>query len=272
MAKYQLKNKKIVLTGASSGIGKALAVMLVDKFNCTVYGIGRNEQKLQEVKNSLNNKDNFFYEVFDVSSLSSWQNFANKLEKSDFYPDILINNAGYLLKFAKAENHSVLDAESITKTNYFACVYSFNALLPLLKNSTSPAIINVSSSAALAPVVGTAYYTASKCAVKGFTEVLAQDYKHFYVCLVMPGFTKTNIFINQKDDKKSQKLIDKICTPVDKAVKKCVKKITKRKKRIIIGFDAKMMNFFYKLFPNLTANAIRRVLKKSNLQLFEDVF
>lgn len=230
MSKYQLKNKRIILTGASSGIGKALAVILIEKYGCVVIGIGRNAQKMEELKNSLSKKDNFTYKLFDVSKLSEWQNFANELESNNFYPDMLINNAGYLPKFAKTENHTIFDAENVMNVNYFSCVYSFNSLLSLLKKSNSPAVINVSSSAALAPVTGTAYYSASKAAVKSFTEVLTQDYKNFYVATVMPGFTKTNIFINQKYGKNEDKLINKLCSPVEKAVKKCVKKLKKRKK------------------------------------------
>lgn len=272
MSKYQLKNKRIILTGASSGIGKALTLILIEKYDCKVLGVGRNAQKMEEVKSCLTKKENFTYKLFDVSKLSEWQNFANELESDDFYPDMLVNNAGYLPKFAKTENNTIFDAENVMNVNYFSCVYSFNALLPLLNKSNSPAVINVSSSAALAPVVGTAYYSASKAAVKSFTEVLAQDYKNFYVATVMPGFTKTNIFVNQKYGKNEDKLINKLCSPVEKVAKKCVKKIKRRKKRIILGVDAKLMNFFYKLFPQATTNIIRSVLKKADLELFEEVF
>ena len=250
MAKYPLKKLRAVVSGASSGIGRELVKRLVDDYGCEVYGAGRNEERLEELKNSLKNGKNFRYALFDVSDEKSWRAFAEKLEKEGFAPDMLVNNAGYLLPFGKAEKHSVKEAENILSTNYLSCVYSFHAFLPLLKKSAAPAVVNVSSSAALAPVAGTALYSASKAALKSFTECLAMDYKG-------------EIY---------SKLIDAVTMPVDKAVKRILKKLKRKKTYIVTGADAKAMNFFYRLFPRLTANAIRGVLKQSNMDIFKDVF
>ena len=272
MAKYPLKKLRAVVSGASSGIGRELVKRLVDDYGCEVYGAGRNEERLEELKNSLKNGKNFRYALFDVSDEKSWRAFAEKLEKEGFAPDMLVNNAGYLLPFGKAEKHSVKEAENILSTNYLSCVYSFHAFLPLLKKSAAPAVVNVSSSAALAPVAGTALYSSSKAALKSFTECLAMDYKgEIYIAGVYPGFTKTAIFSHQKRSADS-KLIDAVTMPVDKAVKRILKKLKRKKTYIVTGADAKAMNFFYRLFPRLTANAIRGVLKQSNMDIFKDVF
>ena len=269
MAKYVLKNKRVVISGASGGFGKELAVRLVKNYGCNVIGIGRNEEKLRALQDDL---PGFTYRVFDVSNAKNWNDFACDLQRIGFTPDLLINNAGFLLPFAKTEYHSAKDAEEILYTNFLSCFYSFSALLPLLKKSADPAVVNVSSSAALAPVVGTALYSASKAAVRNFTECLAMDYKNqIYVAGVYPGFTKTNIFSRQNGGA-DNKILEKFCTPVDRAVGKILKKIKKRKIRIITGADAKAMNFFYRLFPSLTAKAIRAVLKKSDLEIFADIF
>lgn len=170
-----------------------------------------------------------------MSDEKSWRAFAEKLEKEGFAPDMLINNAGYLLPFGKAEKHSVKEAENILSTNYLSCVYSFHSFLPLLKKSASPAVVNVSSSAALAPVAGTALYSASKAALKSFTECLAMDYKgEIYIAGVYPGFTKTAIFSHQKRSADS-KLIDAVTMPVDKAVKRILKKLKRKKTYIVTG-------------------------------------
>lgn len=269
MAKYDLKNKRVVVTGASGGLGREFAERLITVYGCEVVGVGRNEEKLRALQTSLKG---FSYRAFDVGVRENWEKFADDLAEHGFLPDVVINNAGFLLPFAKAEKHGAKDAEEILSTNYLSCVYSFQALLPLLKKSSAPAVVNVSSSAALAPVVGTALYSASKAAVKSFTECLAMDYKgEIYVAGVYPGFTKTDIFRRQNEGA-NNKLIDKMCAPADKAVKKIAKKLKRGKTSIVTGADAKVMNFFYRLFPKFTAKAVRAVLKKSNLEIFKDVF
>ena len=272
MTKYDLHQKRVIVSGASSGIGRELARRLCEEYSCRVVGIGRNEERLSAFRNSLKNKELFAYKLFDVSVRENWENFAAELEKEGFIPDMVINNAGFLLPFARAEFHSAEDAENILSTNSLSCVYSFSALLPLLRRSPAPAFVNVSSASALAPVVGTALYSASKSAVKGFTECLALDYRgEIYVAGVYPGFTKTDIFSHQKR-KTENTLVEKLCLPTDKAVKRILKKLKRGKTRIVTGADAKAMSFFYRLFPNLTGKAIRAVLKKSGLEIFKDVF
>ena len=185
--KNWLKNKTIVITGASSGFGKLLAEKAVKRYDCTVIGIGRNKEKLERVKNELGDK--FIYFAFDVGVEKEWIDFAQKLAIIDLYPDILINNAGVLPPFCRFESIAENDAEQVFKTNFFASVYSVRHILPLLKkHSATPAIINVSSSAILAQVAGTSIYSSSKSALASFTKILALENKNVYVALVCPGF------------------------------------------------------------------------------------
>lgn len=270
--KNWLKNKTIVITGASSGFGRLIAEKAVKRYGCTVIGIGRNREKLEKVKSELGDK--FTYFAFDVGVEEEWGNFAEKLAIIDLYPDILINNAGVLPPFCRFESIAENDAEQVFKTNFFASVYSVRHILPLLKkHSATPAIINVSSSAILAQVAGTSIYSSSKSALASFTKILALENKNIYVALVCPGFSDTAIFRSQKQtDEKSAKLIKKVCSNPDKITDKLLKKLIKRKKYIILGADARAMHFFGKLFPSLTDKAISAVLKKSRLPIFDDVF
>lgn len=270
--KNWLKNKTIVITGASSGFGKLLAEKAVKRYYCTVIGIGRNKEKLERVKNELGDK--FIYFAFDVGVEKEWIDFAQKLAIIDLYPDILINNAGVLPPFCRFESIDENVAEQVFKTNFFASVYSVRHILPIIKrHSTAPAVINVSSSAILAQVVGTSIYSSSKSALASFTKILALENKNVYVALVCPGFSDTAIFRSQKQtDERSAKLIKKVCSEPDKITDKLLKKLIKRKKYIILGADAKAMHFFGKLFPSFTDKAIASVLKKSKLPIFDDVF
>ena len=102
MNKCWFDYKTVVLSGASSGIGKGIAERLIKDHGCKVIGIARNEQRLQNFKAELGNKsDNFTYYTFDVSQEEKWHELADTLKKENIKPDILINNAGILPKFDK---------------------------------------------------------------------------------------------------------------------------------------------------------------------------
>lgn len=269
-----LFNKTVIITGASGGLGFAVSKLLIEKYNCNVIGIARNEAKILSAIQILGTKkDKFSYKLFDVSVKENWLNFYDYLLANNIRPDILINNAGFMLPFAKFENYSEKEIEDIVNTNFMATINSTQTLLPLLKQSDTPAIVNVASAAGACAVVGQSMYCATKFAVRGFTEALQQDYKkQIYVSGIYPGFIRTDIMNRQKADVKDSKIINKFMMPLDKAAKKVVKSISKKKKRVVIGFDGHAMSFFSRLFPKATPKIITVVLKASKLELFNDVF
>ncbi len=277
MGKYNknyLYQKTVIITGASGGIGFSIARSLIELYDCKVIGIARNERKITSAIETLGAKKNqFTYELFDVSKKENWDSFAAKLQREDIKPDVLINNAGFMLPFAKYEKYSDNNIEEIIDTNFKSCLYSFKALLPLIKQSKTPAVINIASAAGLCAVVGQSMYCATKFAVRGWTETLQQEYKnHMYIGGVYPGFIQTDILHRMDINDKNNRLISKLMKPLPKAVKIIVKGISKKKKRIILGFDGRAMGFFGRLFPNMTPSIINGVLKKSGLEMFEDVF
>lgn len=265
-------NKNVIVTGASSGFGKLLSEKLVRIYGCKVLGTGRSREKLENLKNSLG--ENFSFLAFDAGDESEWLKAADYLENGDFKPDILINNAGILPPFKSFMKTPEGEAERVFKTNFFASVYSVRHILPIIKaHSETPALINVSSSACLAEVVGTAAYSASKSALASFTKILALENENVYVALVCPGFSDTAIFRSQKSaDEKTANLIKKFCSDPDKITNALLKKVAQKRRKIVLGADAKTMEFFGRLFPWLTNKAIRSVLKKSKLDLFSEVF
>ena len=274
MRKNFLQNKLVIISGASGGLGFSLAKNLIEKFGCKIIGIARNEKKLLSAIETLgNNKSNFSYRIFDVSIRENWINFAKELKDNNIYPDILINNAGFMLPFAKFHKYSNNEIDEIINTNFNAYVYSTKELLPLLKKSTHPAIINISSAAGLTAVVGQSMYCATKFAVRGFTETIQQEYKkEIYIAGVYPGFIRTDILNRQSETSKNNKLINKLMMPVDKATKKIIRGIKNKKKRIVLGIDGKPMSFFGRIFPKLTPALITAVLKSSKLEMFDNVF
>jgi len=274
MKKSWLYKKTVVISGASGGLGFAVAKLLIEKYDCKIIGIARNEKKLLSAIETLGDKKiNFSYQLFDVSKKENWQNFCDYLIKNQINIDILINNAGFMLKFATFDKYSDDEIVEIVNTNFLSVVNSTKTLLPLLKQSKTPAIVNVASSAGLCAVVGQSMYCATKFAVKGFTESLIQDYKKkIYVGGIYPGFIKTDIFNRQQVDTKNNKLINKVMMPVNKAARKVVRSISRRKKRTVMGFDGGYMALSGRLFPRTTPSLMRAVLKVSKLELFKDVF
>ena len=269
-----LCGKTAIITGASGGIGAAVTKLLIEKFDCKIIGIARNEERLKALQDSLKNKrDNFSYRIFDVSVRENWANFANELTRNGIVPDILINNAGFMLPFKRFENLTFEEIDEIVATDFISNLNSTKYLLPLIKQSSSPAIVNVSSAAGLCAVVGESMYCAVKFAVRGFTETLIEEYKgKIYVAGVYPGFIRTEIIKRMSVTDKENKLINKFMMPVDKAAKKIVKGLSHRKKRMVMGADGRSMSFFGRLFPKATPALVAKVLKDSGLELFSEVF
>ena len=274
MSKKWLIGKTVVITGASGGLGFNVAKLLIEKYDCKIIGIARNEQKmLKNIETLGNKKANFSYRIFDVSLRENWLEFYNYLTLNNISIDILINNAGFMLPFSKFTNYTDSEIDEIVNTNFMSVVYSTKILFDYINKSPTPAIINISSAAGRCIVVGQSMYCATKFAVRAFTETLQQDFKgQLYLGGVYPGFIRTDI-LNRKNGKdKANKLVNALMMPVEKASKKIVKGIAKKKKHIAMGLDGRSMSFFSRVFPRLTPTIIRKVLKISKLDLFSDVF
>lgn len=272
--KTWIKDKTVVITGASGGLGFSMSKMLIEKYGAKVIGICRNEQKmLASLKKLQFNKENFSYRVFDVRDNQKWELFYNELVEKNIPVDVLINNAGFMLPFVKFEDISDSEIEEIIDTNFKANLKSIRTLLPLLKKSKYATICNIISSAGNGAVVGESMYCATKFAMKGLTDTIRVEYSgKIKVTGIYPGFIKTDILQRQKVDTKNNKVINFMMSPLDKITKKSVKAIIKQKKTLVTGFDGKMMTFFGKRFPHFTATMIAKVFKLSKQSLFDELF
>ena len=275
MNKCWFDYKTVILSGASSGIGKGIAERLIRDHGCKVIGIARNEQRLLNFKEELGNKgDNFTYYTFDVSQEEKWKELAETLEKENIQPDILINNAGILPKFDKFVNYSIDEIRKAMEINFYSCVYSMQALMPIILKSDCAAIVNVASSAALCSLAGTSVYSASKAALKSFTEAMREEHRdNCYIALICPGFTKTDIFRNQTNSSdKAQKAMDLISTDCDKMVDYIINGIWKKKDKMVLGMDAHFMDIGYKLLGTTCSMVSSKVMKISGLDMFKSIF
>lgn len=276
MAFSWLNRKTCVVTGASGGIGAGIAATLIKKHGCNVIGIARNEKKIRQFIDELGPSyaEQFSYRLFDVSKRENWENFAAELEESGTQIDVLVNNAGILPKFKRFDKYDIGEIERAINVNFYSAVYSVKALLPQILRSDCPAIVNIDSSAALMSLAGTSVYSASKAALKSFTEALREEFRgRLYVGLVCPGFTKTDLFRNQSEGgERDAKIIDMISTDCDIMVKLIMSGIEHKRELQVHGLDAHAMSVFARLLPVNGARLFSAVMKAADIDMFGDVF
>jgi short-subunit dehydrogenase len=197
-----LKNKTIIVTGASDGIGKEIALRLAkDKANVLI--LSRNEDKLKAVKKEI--KDLGFsaeYYVCDLRKLEDIKSTVEKISENHDSIDGLINNAGVWQKLDNIENISDQEVMDVLHTNLSGLILLTKHTMPLLKKSKNAGIINISSKSGYTAQAGQSVYTASKYGVRGFTEVLQQDLKGsgIKVAGVYQAGTNTKMFEKAGED------------------------------------------------------------------------
>ena len=188
-----LKSKIAIVTGASSGLGKAFSQKLVDK-GSTVYGLARSEDKLHQIRDELG--DSFMPVVCDVTDANKIEHWAKHTFNTEHLPDILINNAGIGL-FNDIDKLSLEDWHTMIETNLSGVFYMSRSVVPLMKKKGSVChIINIGSIAGKVGNPGLSGYNASKFGLTGFSESLMKElrYDGIKVTCVYPGSTATQFF------------------------------------------------------------------------------
>ncbi len=181
-----MKQGKIVLiTGASTGLGRATALLLVEKGH-TVFGTSRHP--------AAADSHHFPLLELDVRSDDSVAGCLKSVMDAARRIDVLINNAGYELA-GGLEETSLTEAEAQFATNFFGVARMTRAVLPIMRAQGFGRIITVGSLAGLIGVPFHGYYSASKHALEGYTEALRHEVSAFNikVSIVEPGFMKTNL-------------------------------------------------------------------------------
>lgn len=262
--KNWIYGRNVVITGCSTGIGKELTVQLVKNFGCNVMGVARNKQKLDLLKEELGDK--FDYRRFDISDENAWYDFSEEMQNIGYNVDVLINNAGMIQEFSQYADMDMQTIRKIVDTNFNSVIFGVAAFLPLIKKSKFGYIVNISSASAILPVCGETVYSATKGAVRAFSESLAQDLSGFGigVSCVMPGPVKTDLY-KQRDAggsaKKDYELVEKIGITAETAAKRIIKAMRKRKVRVLIDAVAKLMDFGMRVAPSLTQKITCKAMK-----------
>ena len=189
------KNKVVVITGASSGIGAASAEKFAEK-GAKLVLVGRRKEKLLEVEKKLS-KFNVPILICqcDVSVKSQVKQMSEEVLNKFSDVDILVNNAGFAI-YGKVTELSIEEIEAQTATNYLGMVYCVKNFLPKMIENNSGHIVNVASVAASFGLPGIASYCASKFAMLGFSEGLHHELKGTKVgiTVVSPIMVRTNFF------------------------------------------------------------------------------
>lgn len=183
------KAEVVLITGVSSGIGRATAILLARQ-GCRVFGTVRSQQAAQAIPGvELVEMD-----VRDEASVR--RGTAAIIERAGRI-DVLINSAGGTLLGALEET-SIGEARSLFDTNVFGLLRTIQAVLPHMRSQGAGRIVNVSSVLGFLPAPYMALYAASKHAVEGLSETLDHEVRQFgiRVALVEPSFTRTNLDLN----------------------------------------------------------------------------
>lgn len=255
----KVANKKVLVTGAGSGMGRQLTLELVRR-GAQVVALDFRDDSLAETK--LIAGRNVETCNVDVSNPDA----VSKLPEKIGAIDILINNAGIIQPFVKINELKISDAQKVMNVNFYGPFTLIKAFLPGLLQRPQAHILNVSSMGAYAPVPGQSIYGASKAALKLMTEGLRSELQgtNVGVTIAFPGAVNTNIAINSgialpTDTTASNQSFKSL--PADVAAKIMIDAIEKNKPRVTVGKDAKFMDRLSRLNPVFAANLIYKQMK-----------
>lgn len=259
----KFKSKTIWITGASSGIGRAMALAF-SKQGANLILSARNEEKLNEVKEKCQNPNQVDVLPLD---LTEYDTFEEKVKTALAFfngVDILINSGG-ISQRALARDTALNVDRTIFEVNYFGTIGLTKALIPHFINKNSGQIVVISS---VVGKIGTplrSSYAGSKHALHGFYDSLRAELydNNISVTLICPGFVNTDVSRNALtgDGSKQNKLDNATAKGLnpDNFAKIALKAIAQKRQEIVIGGSMEKLAVYVKrFFPRLLSNIIRK--------------
>ncbi|TNE46156.1 MAG: SDR family NAD(P)-dependent oxidoreductase [Deltaproteobacteria bacterium] len=267
-------NRVAAVTGAASGIGRELAMVLHEQ-GCKLALSDVNEEGLAETRRLVEEAGGTAHtQRVDVSQRAEVEAWAEAVAEHYGGVDIIINNAGVTV-VDTVEHISYEDFEWLMGINFWGVVYGTKTFLPYLRRSDEAYIVNISSIFGIISVPSQSSYNASKFAVRGFTESLRQELhdSHITVSCVHPGGIKTSITRNARHYHRPgrtferEKLVNNFenkmaRTTARRAAEIIVNGMQKKKRRILVGGDARLMDRIQRWFPVGYERLTRRRPKK----------
>ena len=250
------QRKIIWITGASSGIGEALAIEW-SKYKYTLILSGRNVEKLEKIKSYCEkNGAKILIVPFDLSDETSIIEAYNQVQKKYSAINVLVNNGGISQRSFAIETPMEIDRK-VMETNFFGAVVLTKLVLPSMVKNKNGSIVVISSIVGKFGFPMRTAYSASKHAIQGYFESLRSEVKkeNVKIVIVSPGRINTSISINAIDKEgKKHGVMDagqKNGMPADVCARKIIRAVNKNKKDILIGRKEIIMVYIRKLFPAL---------------------
>ncbi len=261
-----MKNKVVIITGASSGIGKALAFEF-GAAGARIVITGRNPQKLQEVAQALKAQN---IETFAIQADVSQEADNGRMVKETIAKygriDILINNAGISMR-ALFQDLDLGVIRQVMEINFFGTVYATKYALPYVIESQG-SIVGISSIAGYRGLPARTGYSASKFAMHGFMEALRTELlkKNVHVLLACPGFTASNIrsaaLTNDGSQQGETPRDEEKMMSSEEVAQHIHKAVRKRKRDLVLTRQGKLTVFFNKWFPGWMDKKVYQVMAK----------
>lgn len=255
----RLSGRTAVVTGAASGIGRAIATSLARR-GCHLALADIDETGMAETANLARTPDiRVSQHLIDVADRAAVAGFPTIVTKEHSGVDLLVNNAG-VAAGGTFEQISEEDFEWLFDINFWGVVRMTRAFLPLLRASDDARVVNLSSIyGVVAPPEQTAY-SASKFAVRGFSEALRHELagSHIGVTVVHPGGVATSIVDNARvpsgiSEEEITRRLDKhrklLTMPPAMAGEAIVRAVERRQSRVLVGSDAKAISLIARLLP-----------------------
>jgi NADP-dependent 3-hydroxy acid dehydrogenase YdfG len=270
----KIKSKVIVITGAGSGIGRALAVQCAKEG--AKLALNDFDKKGLDETIALLEKTEVISDVFDVSNREAFYSFAEQVISHFKEVDIVINNAGVSLGKQSVIQTPWEEFEWIMNINLWGVINGSKIFLPYLMKQKEASLVNVSSVFGLMGIADQTPYCTTKYAVRGFTESLRMEMleENVNVISVHPGGIKTNIARNGRgwgqveDKEKMIALFEKETlkhTP-EKAANIIISGIKKNKEKVLIGSEAYVIDWASRLSPlRFPKFLFKQMKKKMNL-------
>jgi short-subunit dehydrogenase len=260
----KVKDRKIIVTGGGSGIGRSLVLELLNR-GASVVALDINRESLEGTEAQAGDKRNALtIMVLDITNRECIREFTNHPAVQD--ADGLINNAGIIQPFKKLGDLTREQIDRVVNVNFCGTLSLTRAMLPILKSRKEAHLVNVSSMGGFLPVPGQTVYGGAKAAVKLITEGLYSEMRDtsVRVTIVFPGAVNTNIMENSglqtARTADAEKQAGKILS-AGKAAEIIIDGMEKDRYRILVGKDAKIMDILYWLNPRLAAGFIAKQMK-----------
>jgi NAD(P)-dependent dehydrogenase (short-subunit alcohol dehydrogenase family) len=246
-----LKDKVVVVTGAASGIGRALALRLSAE-GAALALADRDESGLRATADMVGTAARVTTHVVDVGDRARVEAFARETVQAHGRVDVLINNAA-VNTYRTVRDSTLEDFEWVLSANLWGTIHTVQAFLPLLEQRPAAHIVNVSSIAGLLPFPMNGPYNVSKAGVAALSETLMVELAGtgIAVTCVHPGGVKTNISRNARyTTAADHALFDRLTlTSPEHAANAIVAGLKRGRKRVFVGLDARLLHWLRRCLP-----------------------